>query len=119
MDLDGSLDDDCDEPLPESGSISNAKPTLEQVKQQIQGSNNAQMQPLHNEVITTVLKREGNISKVKQGSGFSQDISQISGPDGKSKLTPLSQIGFRDPASVGGGQQLTLLSIEVLAIASP
>ncbi|KAM7473775.1 hypothetical protein LguiB_021018 [Lonicera macranthoides] len=70
------------------------------------------MLPLHNEVTTTVLQREGNISKVKQGSGCSQDISQISGPDGKSKLTPLSQIGFRDPASVGGGQQLTLLSIE-------
>ncbi|KAM1344971.1 hypothetical protein ACFX2H_034206 [Malus domestica] len=27
----------------------------------------------------------------------------------------LNQIGFRDPASVGGGQQLTLLSIEVQA----
>uniref|UniRef100_A0A2N9GNH1 DNA polymerase n=1 Tax=Fagus sylvatica TaxID=28930 RepID=A0A2N9GNH1_FAGSY len=35
--------------------------------------------------------------------------------DGKSKPTPLSQSGFRDPASVGGGQQLTLLSIEVQA----
>lgn len=41
------------------------------------------------------------------------DASQISGPDRKSKLTPLSQTGFRDPASMGGGQQLTLLSIEV------
>ncbi|CAL2232093.1 unnamed protein product [Prunus armeniaca] len=37
----------------------------------------------------------------------------ISGPDGRSKPTPLSQIGFRDPASVGGGQQLTLLSVEM------
>ncbi|KAK7397203.1 hypothetical protein VNO78_18370 [Psophocarpus tetragonolobus] len=44
-----------------------------------------------------------------------QDICQISGPDGKSSFTPLSQIGFRDPASVGCGQQLTLLSIEILA----
>lgn len=41
------------------------------------------------------------------------DASQISGPDRKSKLTPLSQTGFRDPASMGCGQQLTLLSIEV------
>ena len=41
------------------------------------------------------------------------DISQISGPDEKSNLTPLSQIGFRDPASTGGGQQLTIVSIEV------
>uniref|UniRef100_A0A2N9FAW5 DNA polymerase n=1 Tax=Fagus sylvatica TaxID=28930 RepID=A0A2N9FAW5_FAGSY len=46
----------------------------------------------------------------ESGSG-----SHISGPDGKSKPTPLSQSGFRDPASVGGGQQLTLLSIEVQA----
>ncbi|XP_020108239.1 DNA polymerase zeta catalytic subunit isoform X3 [Ananas comosus] len=43
------------------------------------------------------------------------DFSQISGPDEKSKLTPLSQIGFCDPASAGGGQQLTIMSIEVLA----
>ncbi|XP_039129242.1 DNA polymerase zeta catalytic subunit isoform X3 [Dioscorea cayenensis subsp. rotundata] len=41
------------------------------------------------------------------------DISQISGPDEKSNLTPLSQIGFRDPASMGGGQQLTIMSIEI------
>ncbi|KAL6657151.1 hypothetical protein ACP70R_004931 [Stipagrostis hirtigluma subsp. patula] len=42
------------------------------------------------------------------------DFSQISAGDEKDKLTPLSQIGFRDPASIGGGQQLTILSIEVL-----
>lgn len=43
------------------------------------------------------------------------DLSQISGPDrlDKSDLTPLSQIGFRDSASIGAGQQLTLISIEV------
>lgn len=45
----------------------------------------------------------------------SQDISQISGPEGKN-LTPLSQSGFRDPASIGAGQQLTMFSIEVLLI---
>ncbi|KAJ1417117.1 Ribonuclease H-like superfamily [Sesbania bispinosa] len=58
---------------------------------------------------------EGQTERVKASLDGSQDISQISGPDGKSSFTPLSQIGFRDPASVGHGQQLTLLSIEVLA----
>jgi DNA polymerase zeta len=43
------------------------------------------------------------------------DFSQISAGDEKDRLTPQSQIGFRDPASVGGGQQLTILSIEVLS----
>uniref|UniRef100_A0A0E0EFX5 DNA polymerase zeta catalytic subunit n=1 Tax=Oryza meridionalis TaxID=40149 RepID=A0A0E0EFX5_9ORYZ len=43
------------------------------------------------------------------------DFSQISGGDEKDKLTPLSQIGFCDPASIGGGQQLTIISIEVIA----
>ena len=41
--------------------------------------------------------------------GSTQDLSQILGPDGKLKPTPLSQSGFWDPASVGGGQQLTFL----------
>ncbi|KAF6135924.1 hypothetical protein GIB67_006816 [Kingdonia uniflora] len=44
-----------------------------------------------------------------------QDISQFPFPEEKSKLTPLSQKGFRDPASVGNGQQLTLLSMEIQA----
>lgn len=45
----------------------------------------------------------------------SHNISQISGPEKyeKSNPTPVSQIGFRDPASIGGGQQLTLISMEV------
>ncbi|XP_024028845.1 DNA polymerase zeta catalytic subunit isoform X2 [Morus notabilis] len=62
---------------------------------------------------TAMVQREGNSAKVKAYSDCSLDISQISGPGGRSKPTPLSQIGFRDPASVGAGQQLTLLSIEV------
>ncbi|KAG6482273.1 hypothetical protein ZIOFF_058904 [Zingiber officinale] len=47
----------------------------------------------------------------------SQDVSQsqISGPDNKLTLTPLSQIGFCDPASIGCGQQLTIMSVEVQA----
>ncbi|TYI16304.1 hypothetical protein ES332_A08G245600v1 [Gossypium tomentosum] len=56
---------------------------------------------------------EGKVTKVNSCSNGSQDLSQISGPDGKSMPTPLSKIGFRDPASVGAGQQLTVLSLEV------
>lgn len=62
---------------------------------------------------TAMKQKKGDSIQGKAFSDWSQDISQISGPDGKSKATPLSQTGFRDPASVGGGQQLTLLSIEV------
>ncbi|PKA58464.1 DNA polymerase delta catalytic subunit [Apostasia shenzhenica] len=53
------------------------------------------------------------IEKVSNGNWH--DLSQISAPDkyGNSNPTPLSQIGFRDPASLGGGQQLTLISMEV------
>ncbi|KAL2345686.1 hypothetical protein Fmac_006971 [Flemingia macrophylla] len=57
----------------------------------------------------------GQTERVKTCLDDLQYISQISGPDGKSSFTPLSQIGFRDPASVGCGQQLTILSIEILA----
>jgi hypothetical protein len=43
-----------------------------------------------------------------------RDISQVTAPSpDKGQLTPLSQSGFRDPASVGGGQQITMISIEV------
>ena len=62
------------------------------------------------------MQMKGDSEKVKACSDCSQDISQISGTGGRSKPTPLSQIGFRDPASVDGGQQLTLLSIEVCLI---
>lgn len=46
-------------------------------------------------------------------TGSWNEFSQISGPDDKGKFTPLSQIGFQDPASVGGGQQLMIISLEV------
>ncbi|CAL8994832.1 unnamed protein product, partial [Prunus brigantina] len=52
-----------------------------------------------------IVQREGDAVKVQTCSEYSQDSSQISGPDGRSKPTPLGQIGFRDTASVGGGQQ--------------
>ncbi|GLT50443.1 hypothetical protein SLA2020_239300 [Shorea laevis] len=74
----------------------------------------AELKPYSNNV-TAILPGEGTIAKLCPSSDDSRDISQISGPDGKSRPTPLSQIGFRDPASVGAGQQLTLLSIEVQA----
>lgn len=56
------------------------------------------------------------IKGIKACLDGSEDISQVSGPDKKSRFTPLSQIGFRDSASIGCGQQLTLLSIEVTEI---
>ncbi|KAA8545130.1 hypothetical protein F0562_019981 [Nyssa sinensis] len=110
----GSLPDACKKPFLESGSISEVKPILDQLNQPPHGNFNAQINPSHNEA-TTTLQNERNVIEVKECTDHTQDISQISGPDGKSKPTPLSQIGFRDPASVGGGQQLTLLSIEVQA----
>ncbi|XP_031485155.1 DNA polymerase zeta catalytic subunit isoform X3 [Nymphaea colorata] len=74
---------------------------------------------------TTILTSDITVSKYapnrcaddsqRSSHDNADDVSQISGPLGKSKLTPLSQIGFRDPARYGAGQQLTLLSIEILA----
>ncbi|XP_072974935.1 DNA polymerase zeta catalytic subunit isoform X1 [Typha angustifolia] len=58
---------------------------------------------------------DGVQMKQKMASDILHDVSQISFLDEKPELTPLSQIGFRDPASVGHGQQLTIMSIEVLA----
>ncbi|KAJ7547009.1 hypothetical protein O6H91_08G065000 [Diphasiastrum complanatum] len=47
---------------------------------------------------------------------FSRDISQITAPPIASTHTmPLSQAGFRDPATLGGGQQVTMISIEMHA----
>lgn len=59
------------------------------------------------------LVRDAENTKKVANNG-SQDFSQLSGPYGKSTTTPLSQTGFRDPASFGCGQQLTLLSLEVI-----
>ncbi|KAJ4968098.1 hypothetical protein NE237_014799 [Protea cynaroides] len=80
-----------------------------------QGNMNTEIDLRHTLNTTTEPKLEGTNLKGKAGNENWQDFSQISGPDKKSKLTPLSQIGFRDPASIGAGQQLTLLSIEVHA----
>lgn len=109
------LPNDFDKALPESSSESHVKPILDPLCYEIPGSLNTERAPYGDEM-TTIMQGGEGIAKEKVCSGFSQDMSQISGPDGKSRLTPLSQSGFRDPASVGGGQQLTLLSIEVLLI---
>ncbi|KAI8027476.1 DNA polymerase zeta catalytic subunit [Camellia lanceoleosa] len=112
----GSLVDSCKKLLPEFDSVSGVEPILDQLKQQSHGDITDEMNPFSKgQGVRSVYKSEGNITKGKKCSDCSMDISQISGPDGKSKPTPLSQIGFRDPASFGGGQQLTLLSIEVQA----
>ena len=106
--------DSTQKPLSEFGSVSGVKPSiLGQLKQAASGDLKAEMSSF-GEGVTAEYQSECNIMKGKECSDCSQDISQISGPDGKSKPTPISQIGFRDPASLGGGQQLTLLSIEVL-----
>ncbi|MCO5554976.1 hypothetical protein L7F22_008516 [Adiantum nelumboides] len=44
------------------------------------------------------------------------EVSQISGPTAaENHFTPLSQSGFRDPASIGQGQQISIMSIEAFA----
>ncbi|KAG9443713.1 hypothetical protein H6P81_015053 [Aristolochia fimbriata] len=66
-----------------------------------------------NRLATETSSEKPNVGEWKSNKCL-QDTSQISGSDSRSKFTPLSQTGFRDPASSGAGQQLTLLSIEVI-----
>ncbi|WOL11972.1 DNA polymerase zeta catalytic subunit isoform X2 [Canna indica] len=84
-----------------------------------QGQESIQSPLVKSRVHTTTSFGETKLSNSFMGENVPyttwQDISQISGPDYQSDLTPLSQIGFRDPASIGGGQQLTLMSVEVQA----
>lgn len=96
--------DDSNSILPESAStsMSEKKPKSEQT-------------PKHNRKNITMEDKAFTETKRKIETSYSPDVSQISGPGKKIRLTPLSQIGFRDPASVGQGQQLTLLSVEVHA----
>ncbi|KAL8028904.1 hypothetical protein ABFX02_14G193000 [Erythranthe guttata] len=101
VDSQGSRADDSNSPLTSSASYE-------------EKSDFNQLHELNQDNCHTEVKIR-NEAKKKISTGFSQDISQISGPDKMVRLTPLSQIGFRDPASVGQGQQLTLISIEVLA----
>ncbi|KAD5317907.1 hypothetical protein E3N88_17853 [Mikania micrantha] len=89
--------DMCNKLLTDSGSMSSIHANLDHAKK---------------------LGQESHATRPKMCSpglpSVSLDISQLSGPEGK-KLTPLSQTGFRDPASIGAGQQLTIFSIEVQA----
>ncbi|KAF7141185.1 hypothetical protein RHSIM_Rhsim06G0107400 [Rhododendron simsii] len=113
----------CRKSVPEPGLVSVKSPILGKLKQQIRGDLNAEMHPFVKDVtgkqalgdLNGVYRSESDSTKEKKTSDCMLDLSQISGPDGKSKPTPVSQIGFRDPASFGGGQQLTLLSVEVQA----
>ncbi|XP_048136376.1 DNA polymerase zeta catalytic subunit isoform X2 [Rhodamnia argentea] len=105
--------DDVNGIVPESGSLSHCKPSIMQVSQDKCGKLEAEEESSHSETATLFI--DGKSTARVKSHHCSQDISQISGPDGKSRSTPFSQLGFRDPASTGGGQQLTLLSIEVQA----
>nr|GMD05868.1 DNA polymerase zeta catalytic subunit isoform X1 [Ipomoea batatas] len=102
------------QPLIEAVPASDLKPNLDLINQQHKGSHNMELEHFH-DGIKVIPQCKEDMLKCKPSTDFSEDISQISGPDRKSKLTPLSQIGFRDSASIGCGQQLTLLSIEVQA----
>lgn len=113
IDSHGSLAAARSDPMLDSGLLPHDDTIIAQVKQKFEGSHNAGLRPLHSD--STKMSKNETASFFKQDTCFSEDISQISAPDGKSKLTPSSQIGFRDPASVGGGQQLTMFSIEVQA----
>lgn len=89
-------------------------PILDQEPQATNTNNNAESH-LYSDEAKKNSHSEANIMKLNPSlCDRPMDVSQISGPERTSRLTPLSQIGFRDPASVGAGQQLTSLSIEVL-----
>ncbi|KAJ8529505.1 hypothetical protein K7X08_036340 [Anisodus acutangulus] len=103
-----------DQPLMDPASASEPNPDQLQAKENNQKSNSVQVDP----VLPDARRKQQDeeiILKCEPSMRGSQDLSQISGPDRKSRLTPLSQTGFRDPASIGCGQQLTILSIEVQA----
>ncbi|URD83629.1 DNA polymerase [Musa troglodytarum] len=100
--------------LPEDNVALHEKPDKSPLNQE-----NMRNPPVGSYVHTITSVGESKLSSIFLGENVPcsswQDVSQISGPDDKSNLTPLSQIGFRDPASIGGGQQLTVISLEVLA----
>lgn len=113
-----SSPDDLDKPSLKYGSVCDVQPNLCQGPQVDHRNLEAERDPFCNDM-TEALEREADVIRVKTYPDRSQDSSQISGPDRRSKSTPLSQTGFQDPASVGIGQQLMLLSIEVYSIIFP
>ncbi|CAK7340718.1 unnamed protein product [Dovyalis caffra] len=104
----------CDKVLTEQHAVAHLMPILDQAPQELNTKVNAESH-IYSDEAQRKLQSEGNTMKLNPCNDCPVDISQISGPDRRSRPTPLSQIGFRDPASVGAGQQLTLLSIEVQA----
>ncbi|KAJ9557098.1 hypothetical protein OSB04_011712 [Centaurea solstitialis] len=97
-----SLDISADmynEPLVDSGSTFSIETNLDHSKKLGQGSHVLKPQTCTPRV-PAVLQTEENTLRSQGRNVCSQDLSQISGPEGKSKLTPLSQAGFRDPAIV-------------------
>ncbi|KAF9669963.1 hypothetical protein SADUNF_Sadunf13G0019200 [Salix dunnii] len=110
-----SLPIHCDKVLAEPSPVAHLMPILDQAPQATNTNDNAESR-LYSDEAKTKSHSEANIMKLNPSLCDSpMDVSQISGPDRTARLTPLSQIGFRDPASVGAGQQLTSLSIEVQA----
>ncbi|XP_078160009.1 recovery protein 3 isoform X2 [Carex rostrata] len=110
-------------PSPESVSNWLVQEGKQNIKNDQENHNSPQKRSIIDSKIDTLesnKEMKENISFEVKGNdayvtGSWNEYSQISGPDDKGKLTPLSQIGFQDPASVGGGQQLTIISLEVLA----
>ncbi|XP_077217687.1 recovery protein 3 isoform X2 [Tasmannia lanceolata] len=97
--------------LPESNFL----PSPNAVGQDKSGAQQIEFTQTHTNRVKTEPQKKGIHVKDKKCTEKWQDLSQISGPDPVLKLSPPSQTGFRDPASVGAAQHLTLLSIEVLA----
>lgn len=97
-------------------SVSNVRLIEDQVQQEEHQIINSEFHPNTDELQRPLHHKENN-AKLNACTECSIDLSQISGPNERSRPTPLSQIGFRDPASTGAGQQLTMLSIEVFITA--
>ncbi|XXG54196.1 hypothetical protein AAC387_Pa03g2142 [Persea americana] len=111
----GSFEDVHDGFLPGPASGPNAKPDLDKSIHENNGNIRAEFNLHRTDRMPTEPQNDRKNAKEKACAENWRELSQISGPGIKSDLTPLSQTGFRDPASVGAGQQLTLLSIEVQA----
>lgn len=109
----GSFGDVHDGFLPGPDSGPNAKPDLDKSIHENNGNIRAEFNRRRTDRMPTEPQNDRKNAKEKGCAENRHELSQISGPGIKSDLTPLSQTGFRDPASVGAGQQLTLLSIEV------
>lgn len=111
----GFVGDVCDGVLPGTNSIPDAKPDMGWSRQENNGNCISKINVSHTVREATEPQADRTAVKGKTFTENWHELSQISGPAVQSNLTPLSQTGFCDPASVGAGQQLTLLSIELQA----